>query len=367
MQTLVDAKKQTPLRQTFKVQKRRKIVPDYNSPDRQGQQHVLLFWAFLCELIICAQYPGKCGFVAIFEGQIERLLKSDLTRGIFVMKNNLRSSRGFAGLLALLAAILAFNVPAQAMEGKVVARINGQPVYDWEIALAENEIEDELDQVGAKMRQGLLLRYVIDTRLMALAGVSAGLDNTRAFKRRVHYNRNQAMRDTYFEENVRGGIADKQLREIFDSEIKKFKPAPEVRARHILVKKEEEALDMVERLNRGEEFATLAREHSQGPSGRNGGDLGYFTKGQMDKNFEETAFSLERSEISAPVKSSFGWHIIKVEDKRMTKAPTYEELKDQIKGQLVQAKSRKLTADLRKAANVEVLDKALAAKFNAVE
>ena len=80
---------------------------------------------------------------------------------------------------------------------------------------------------------------------------------------------------------------------------------------------------MVERLNRGEEFSTLAREHSQGPSGRNGGDLGYFTKGQMDKNFEETAFSLARGEISAPVKSSFGWHIIKVEDKRMDKGPNF--------------------------------------------
>ena len=166
------------------------------------------------------------------------------------------------------------------------------------------------------------------------------------------------MRDTYFEKNIRGGVTDKKLREIFDREIKKFKPAEEVRARHILVKKEEEALDMIERLNRGEEFTTLAREHSQGPSGRNGGDLGFFTKGQMDKSFEEMAFSLERGEISAPVKSSFGWHIIKVEDKRMTKAPTFEGLQDQIKGQLVQARSRKITADLRKGAKVEVLDKA---------
>lgn len=283
------------------------------------------------------------------------------------MKNNLGSSHWLAGLTALLAVILAFSVPVQALEGKVVARINGQPVYDWEIALAENEIEDELAQVSADMRRGLLLRYVIDTRLMALAGVSAGLDKDPAFKRRVQYNRNQAMRDTYFEKNVRGGVADKQLREIFDREIKKFKPEPEVRARHILVKKEEDALDMVERINRGEEFSTLAREHSQGPSGRNGGDLGYFPKGQMDKNFEETAFSLETGEISAPVKSSFGWHIIKLEDKRMTKAPTFEELHDQIKGRLVQARSRKITVDLRKAAKIEVLDKALAAKFNVIK
>ncbi|MCP4935888.1 MAG: peptidylprolyl isomerase [bacterium] len=283
------------------------------------------------------------------------------------MRKDLGSSLWFAGLSTLLMVTLLFNVPVQALEGKIVARINGQPVYDWEITLAENEIKDELEQVDADMRRGLLLRYVIDTRLMALAGASAGLDNEQAFKRRIDYNRNQAMRDIYFEKNVRSGIGDKQLREIFDRQIKKFKPVQEVRARHILVKKEEEALDMVERLNRGEEIATLAREHSQGPSGRNGGDLGYFAKGQKDKNFEEMAFSLERGEISAPIKSSFGWHIIKVEDKRMTKAPTFEELKDQIKGQLVQVRSRKLTADLRKAAKVEVLDKVLAAKFNAIQ
>ena len=283
------------------------------------------------------------------------------------MKLDMRSCSGFLGLWGLFAGIFLFIMPAQALEGKIVARINGQPVYAWEMALAENEIEDELGQVSADMRRGLVLRYVIDTRLMALAGTSAGLDKERAFKRRVHYNRNQAMRDTYFEKNVRGGVGDKQLREIFDREIKKFKPAPEVRARHILVKKEEDALDMIERLNRGEEFATLAREKSQGPSGRNGGDLGFFTKGQMDKGFEEAAFSLKSGEISAPVKSSFGWHIIKVEDARMTKAPTFEELKDQIKGQLVQAKSRQVTSDLRKTSNVEVLDKALAAKFNSIQ
>ena len=121
------------------------------------------------------------------------------------MKNNLELSRWFAGLPLLLAVILLFNVPAQALEGKVVARVNGQPVYDWEIALAENEIEDELEQVGAKMRGGLLLRYVIDTRLDG-----AGWEQVRVWTRNPHLSDGsitiaiRAMRDTYFEKNVRG-------------------------------------------------------------------------------------------------------------------------------------------------------------------
>ncbi len=283
------------------------------------------------------------------------------------MIKDTKSKRWLARLGMLLAGIMLFAGPASAQDGKVVALVDGKPVYDWEIALAENEIEEELGEVSADMRRGLVLRYLIDTRLMALAGERAGLDKERAFQRRAQYNRNQAMRDTYFEKNVRGGIADQQLREIFAREVKKFKSVEEVRARHILVKKEEDALDMVERLNRGEEFATLAREKSQGPSGRNGGDLGFFTKGQMDLNFEEVAFALPRGEISAPVKSSFGWHIIKVEDKRMTKAPTFDELKGRIRGELVQVKSRQLTSDLRKGAKIEVLDKALAAKFHSIK
>ena len=273
----------------------------------------------------------------------------------------MRSIFDFAAARALFLGLVVFFMPtaAGALEGKIVAQVNGQPVYEWEIALAENEIEEELVQVSPEMRPGLLLRYVIDTRLMAMAGERAGLDKEKTFQRRAHYARNQAMRDTYFERSVRGSIGDKDLREMYDLEIKNFKSVEEIRARHILVKKEEDALDLVERLNRGDEFIALAKEKSQGPSGRSGGDLGYFSRGQMDKNFEAAAFALSPGEISEPVKSSFGWHLIKLEDKRMTKAPTFEELKGQIMGRLVRQKSRQIMLDLRKNAKVEVLDKKL--------
>lgn len=93
-------------------------------------------------------------------------------------------------------------------------------------------------------------------------------------------------------------------------------PATEVRARHILVRTEAEARELVERLNRGGDFATLARSHSIGPSKRNGGDLGYFRKGMMVAPFEEAAFALDIGEVSEPIKTQFGWHVIKVEDRR---------------------------------------------------
>jgi len=274
--------------------------------------------------------------------------------------------RGALAILALLALILSSSFAA-ALNDKIVARVNDQPVYEWEVKLAEDEIGQELAQVEAEQRSAILLRYVIDTRLMALAGEKAGLSNSEIFKRRTLYSKNRSLRDAYFEKNIRDVITDKELRVIYDREIAKVKPVPEIRARHILVKKQEEALDIIERLNRGADFVELAKEKSKGPSGRNGGDLGYFSRGRMVKSFEEAAFALAVGEISPPVQSSYGWHIIKVEEKRMTPVPAFEDLKDRIKAQLVQQKSREITSSLRKSAKVEVLDKALAKKMKAAE
>ncbi len=276
------------------------------------------------------------------------------------------AGRRVLAFLTLLALILPTTFAA-ALNDKIVAQVDGQPVFEWEVRLAEEEIGQELAQVEADQRSAVLLRYVIDTRLMAKAGEKAGLASGETFKRRILYSRNRSLRDAYFEKNIRDMISDKELRVIYEREIAKVKPVPEIKARHILVKKEEDALDIIERLNRGADFIELAKEKSKGPSGRNGGDLGYFSRGRMVKSFEEAAFALEPGDISAPVKSSFGWHIIKVEEKRMTPVPSFDDLKDRIKAQLVQQKSREITIALRKQAKVEVLDKALAKKMKATE
>ncbi len=280
--------------------------------------------------------------------------------------SGLGTGRRVLAFLTLLALIVPTTFAA-ALNDKIVARVNGQPVYEWEVRLAEDEIGQELAQVEADQRSAILLRYVIDTRLMAEAGEKAGLASGETFKRRILYSKNRSLRDAYFEKNIRDMISDKELRVIYDREIAKIKPVPEIKARHILVKKEEDALDIIERLNRGADFIELAKEKSKGPSGRNGGDLGYFSRGRMVKSFEEAAFALEIGAISAPVKSSFGWHIIKLEEKRMTPVPGFDDLKDRIKAQLMQQKSREITISLRKQAKVEVLDKALAKKMKATE
>ena len=289
-----------------------------------------------------------------------------------VMSLERKSVVGFKALLAVLGGLsasimLASPHVAMASEQKIVAKVNGQPVYDWEVKLAEDEIGQELAQVREGQRAAILLRYVMDTRLMAMAGEKQGLEKSQTFKRRAIYSKNRSLRDAYFVKNIRDAISDKELRTIYDREIKKIKPVEEVKARHILVKKREDALDIIERLNRGADFIELAKEKSTGPSGRNGGDLGFFQRGRMVKSFEDAAFALKPGEISEPVKSSFGWHVIKVEKKRMTPVPSFDDLKDRIKAQLVQQKSREVMAGLRKAAKVEVIDKTLEKQMKAAQ
>ena len=145
-------------------------------------------------------------------------------------------------------------------------------------------------------------------------------------------------------------------RAAYDEQIGKLKPEAEVHARHILVKTEDEAKDLVKQLRAGADFNELAKKSSDGPSSHTGGDLGYFARGQMVKTFEDAAFALEPGQISDPIKSEFGWHVIKVEDRRNRPAPSFEEVKDQITASLIQAQLKDTVQKLRSSASVDIID-----------
>jgi peptidyl-prolyl cis-trans isomerase C len=134
-----------------------------------------------------------------------------------------------------------------------------------------------------------------------------------------------------------------------------MKPEEEIHARHILVATEAEAKEVQERLKKGEDFATVAKEKSKDPSAE-GGDLGFFGRGQMLKPFEDAAFQLKEGEISNPVQTQFGWHIIKIEEKRTRPLPTFDQVKDTIVSQLTQQKAKQTLKDLNDAAKIDVKD-----------
>ncbi len=152
-------------------------------------------------------------------------------------------------------------------------------------------------------------------------------------------------------------MSDALAKGIYDDKVKMIPPEEEVDARHVLVESEAKANEVFEKIGKGEDFAALAEQYSNDPGSKaDGGKLGYFAKGQMVKEFEVAAFALKKGEVSKPVQSKFGWHIIKVEDRRTKSLPTFEEVKPQIVMSIVQQKGQQTAKDLRGKANIEYVD-----------
>ena len=180
----------------------------------------------------------------------------------------------------------------------------------------------------------MLLQYVIENELMAEAAAKANLDQTENFADRVKYHQRRALRDAYYDADIRDAVTEDAAKKVYDEKIAVWEPEEEIHPRHLLVDTETEAKEVKERLMKGEDFATLAKEKSKDSS-----DLGFFGRGQMLKPFEDAAFALKEGEISDPVHTQFGWDIIKVEDKRPSPLPTFDQVKDAIMIQLTAEKA----------------------------
>jgi peptidyl-prolyl cis-trans isomerase C len=246
---------------------------------------------------------------------------------------------------------------ASAVEpGTAVAKVNGQDITEGELRFAEAEIGSELSGVPSESRRRVLVEYLIEAHLMAQAAEKAQLAGSPDFEARMRYYRMRALRDAFFETKVRDDVGEAAAKSLYEDRVKSIPAQQEVRARHILVKTEDEAKKISKELAGGADFAESAKKYSQDAGGQGGGDLGYFSRGQMVKPFEEAAFALEKGKISAPVQSEFGWHLIKIEDKRDRQPPAFEEVKDQINASLIQQKLQTAVAEMRAGAKIEVLD-----------
>jgi peptidyl-prolyl cis-trans isomerase C len=257
--------------------------------------------------------------------------------------------------LLLIAAFTGFVPLPAAADDPVVARVNDIEIKQSDLDYAASEVGPRIASLPALDRKRVLLQYLIENELMAGAGQKDSLDKTDSFPGRAAYHQRRALRDAFFDASITGAVNENDAKKIFDEKIAGLKPEQEIRARHILVATEPEAKEIAERLKKGEDFATLAKEKSKDPNAE-GGDLGFFTRGQMLKPFEDAAFALEVGELSDPVQTQFGWHIIKLEEKRDQALPTFDQVKAAIIAQLVQAKAQEVVGGLRDAAKIEVLD-----------
>jgi peptidyl-prolyl cis-trans isomerase C len=252
-----------------------------------------------------------------------------------------------------------------AAEDAVVATVNGRAITEADVRLAEAEIGNDLGTLQPEKRRRVLVEYLIETILFAQAGEKEQLGSGQRFDQRKRYWHRRAMRDTYFDHSVKGTVSEADAKKFYDTEIATTPALEEVRARHILVDSEEKAKEIYEKIAHGADFTEMAKQYSKDPGSKDdGGDLGYFTRGRMVPQFEEAAFKLEKGEVSLPVQSQFGWHLIKVEDKRQRGAPPFEKIKDRIIATLVHRRAQKIGQHLRSEAKVEFVDPMLKAQVD---
>ena len=280
------------------------------------------------------------------------------------------SARSPLSLLAFALALAFATSPALAQAGAVpaaapastdkpvppdtvLATVNGQKITQLDLTMAAEDIGGNLSpQLKGKARDAYLLDYLIDGALVAQKAKADKLNQSPDFTAKMAYAQDKVLMEAMLTRIAKGATSDAELHKIYDDAAKQQKPEEEIHARHILVATEADAQAVLKRLKSGEDFAKVAKEMSKDP-GSEGGDLGWFTKERMVPAFADAAFKLQQGQLSDPVKSQFGWHIIQVLGKREKSFPPFEQVKDQIQRYAIQKAQSEMIIDLRKNAKVE--------------
>jgi peptidyl-prolyl cis-trans isomerase C len=236
----------------------------------------------------------------------------------------------------------------------VLAKVNGVEIRQSDLAMAEEELgSGQLAQMDPATKRENLLSYVIDLKIVAKAAEDKKLGDTDAFKKSLAFARERLLMDKLLTDEAKAATTEAAMRKVYDEAASQMGGDEEVRARHILVESEDEAKQIIAELKKGGDFAEIAKKKSKDPGAQDGGDLGYFTKEQMVPEFSKVAFETEPGKIADPVKSQFGWHVIKVEDKRKRKPPEFEQVKPQIETYVTRKAQADLVSKLRETAKIE--------------
>lgn len=266
-----------------------------------------------------------------------------------------RHASALAGSLAL-ALCLAVAGPLRAADDPVLAKVNGAEIKKSDVTMAEEELGPSLAQMDPATKNENVLSFLIDMKIVSKAAEDKKVADSEEFKKRLAFARNRLLMDSLLAGEGKAATTPDAMKKVYDEASKQITGEQEVRARHILVETEDEAKAVKAELDKGADFAELAKKKSKDPGSADGGDLGFFTKEQMVPEFSKVAFALEPGKISDPVKSQFGWHIIKVEEKRNRKAPDFEQVKPQIEQYVTRKAQAEYVAKLRAEAKVERLD-----------
>ncbi|MDB5521250.1 MAG: PpiC-type peptidyl-prolyl cis-trans isomerase [Tardiphaga sp.] len=273
-------------------------------------------------------------------------------------KSGLRLNAAMAAVAVALVAGFSLAGPSAVAQdaNPVLAKVNGSEIRQSDVAIAEEELAPSLAQMDPATKKDNVLSFLIDMKIVAKAAEDKKIADRDDFKARLAFARNRLLMDNLLSVEGKAATNDEAMKKVYEEAAKQITGEQEVRARHILVETEAEAKAVEDELKKGVDFAELAKKKSKDPGAADGGDLGFFTKDQMVPEFSAVAFAMEPGKVSDPVKSQFGWHVIKVEEKRSRQAPDFAQVKPQIETYVTRKAQADYVTKLRAEAKVERMD-----------
>ena len=275
-----------------------------------------------------------------------------------IMKLFFLKSLVLFGAFHLLLAIPSSNAetklkPLEKMETKIVATVDGKPIFLSEIIGMAQRLPEQYRKMSLEAVYPSLLTRAIDSKLVTLEGRRAGFSKDPDVKKRLLDVEDQIISEIFLTKTIGSQVTEEALQKIYSETKSEMASGDQIKARHILLDSEEKALAIIKKLQAGGEFAKLASEYSTGPSAASGGDLGWFGEGQMVPEFSKAAFALNPGDIvTKPVKTQFGWHIILVEDRKVSAPPSFDEAKEQLASTMSQKLLKELIETLRTKAKI---------------
>ncbi len=257
-------------------------------------------------------------------------------------------------LAALVFALAAASGASMAADkDPVVAIVDGHKILKSHLIEAQQLLPRQYQAVPMEQIYPALVDSIIDTHLAAADARAKKMDKDADFRARMSRIEEQLLQRMVLEKEMTQAVSDEALKKRYEKMVAGLSGNEEVHARHILLKTEDEAKAVIKDLSGGADFAELAKKKSTGPSGPNGGDLGFFGKGQMVPEFEKAAFALSKGAVSTePVKTQFGYHVIKLEGRRKAEVPKYDAVVEQLRGEISQERGAAYVDKLRAGAKV---------------
>lgn len=243
----------------------------------------------------------------------------------------------------------------QSAQDTVVATVDGSNIYASDVVALYQSLPPQYRQQPLSQLSGEIVERLIEQTLVANAARSSGLEKTPEVQRQIKMLTDGVLQQAYLEQKISAQMTDEKLKEAYRKRIASQPAAEEIRARHILLKTEETARAVIVELETTGDFAAAAKKHSTGPSAAQGGDLGFFSDGMMVPEFSKAAFALKTGEITkSPVKTQFGWHVIKLEERRRKEAPSFDQVAPELRQDIGRQAYDDILSGLRAQAKIEI-------------